>query len=305
MLKKYFTREIKIGFLIIVSGLILFFGFNYLKGVNIFNPTNYYRTSFSDVGGLQETAPVFIKGHKIGQVKKISYDFTKEQSFIVTLDVSNDLRLPKGTVVELFDDGFLGGKAIRLVFSKGETTEFCKKGEFLPSVVIPSLTDGLTGELLPRINRLLESTDSLVRSVRIITESVQLKNTLVSMEQISADLKTSSAQLKHLMNSDIPKIMHNVNTITADLAVTGNNLSKVNFEQTAQKLDQAAESLESVTQKINNGTGTLGLLVNDSALYNNLNSTSQSVNSLLIDLQNNPKRYVHFSIFGKKDKSNR
>ncbi len=305
MLKKYFTREVKIGFLIIVSGFILFFGFNYLKGVNIFNPTNYYRASFADVGGLQETGPVFIKGHKVGQVKKISYDFTKEESFVVTLDIANDLKLPKGTTAELFDDGLMGGKAIRLALPENLTSEFCKKGDFLPSKVIPGLTAGLSNELLPKINRLLDSTDSLMRSVRVITESQQLKNTLASMEQITADLEASSAQLKHLMNNDIPKITHNVNALTADFAVTGNNLSKIDFEQTTNKLDKAAESLEGVTQKINNGTGTLGLLVNDPALYNNLSATSQNANSLLIDLQKNPKRYVHFSIWGKSDKKDK
>jgi phospholipid/cholesterol/gamma-HCH transport system substrate-binding protein len=305
MLRKYFTREVKIGLLIIVSGFILFFGFNYLKGVNIFNPTNYYRASFSDIGGLQETGPVLIKGHKVGQVKKISYDFTKEESFVITLDVSTDLKLPQGTVAELFDDGLMGGKAIRLVLPKNQTNELYKKGDFLPSKVVPGLTAGLSDELLPKINRLLESADSLISSVRVITESSQLKNTMSSIEQVSADLEVSSSQLKHLMNNDIPKIAHNVNALTEDFAVTGNNLSKIDFEQTTNKLDKAAESLEGVTQKINNGTGTLGLLVNDPALYNNLSATSQNANSLLIDLQNNPKRYVHFSIWGKSDKKDK
>ncbi len=301
MIKKYITREVKIGFLVVCSGVILFFGFNYLKGINIFNPANYYQTSYTDIDGLIETSPVFSHGHKIGQVSKINYDFSKQVPFIVTLDIANDVHLPKGTVAELCNNGLVGGKAIRFIYPKN-ISEVAPKGDLLPSSVEPSLM-GDVQNLLPKVQTLLESTDSLMRSVRALAESKQLKNSLNSIEHITADLEASSSQLKTLMNNDVPKIAQNVDAMTKDFATIGSNVSKIDFAQTVNKVDNAMTNLDAVSQKINSGKGTLGLLVNDPTLYNNLSSTSKSADNLLVDMKQNPKRYVHFSIFGgKKEK---
>ena len=302
MIKKYFTREVKIGILAVAATALLLYGLNFLKGINVFEPSNYYYATYSNIDGLVETAPVFIKGHQVGQVREISYDFTEETSFIITLDVSKDLELPVGTRVELFDNGLLGGKAIRIVYAP-QSGEFVPVGDTLQSIVIPNFAKSIADELIPKINNLLSSTDSLILSVREIAASEKIRNSLESIEKSSANLEQTTEQLKVVMGQDVPKIMKNVNTITTDFATVGNNMKDINFAKTAQGIDSTMVNLQNVTEKMNSKEGSLGLLINDRALYDNLNSTSNNANNLVIDLKENPKRYVHFSVFGgKKDK---
>jgi len=299
MIKKYFTREVKIGLLVVISGFILFFGFNFLKGINIFNPTNYYYATYANIDGLVEAGPVFIKGHKIGQVKKISYDFSKERSFVITLDIAKDVKLPLGTKAELFDNGIVGGKAINLIYAP-QSGAFHTVGDTLKSDEEPDMMTKLTTHFMPKLDNLLNSTDSLIKSVRAITEGKQLKHSLSSMEKATSNLEESSVALKGLMKKDVPKIVHNVDKMTEDFSVVGGNVRNIDFAKTANTIDQTMLQLQNVTQKMNSNQGTLGLLINDRALYDNLANTSQNANLLLIDIKQNPKNYVHFSVFGKK-----
>lgn len=299
MINKYFTREVKIGLLVVISGFILFFGFNYLKGINIFNPSNYYYATYSNIDGLVEAGPVFIKGHKVGQVKKIAYDFSKEKSFVITLDIAKDVKLPLGTKAELFDNGLVGGKAINLVYAP-QSGAFHAIGDTLKSDAEQDMVTKISNQLLPKIDNLLLSTDSLIHSVRAITEGKQLKNSLNSIEKATANIEETSVDLKGMMKKDVPKIVRNVNKITEDFSVVGANVRNIDFAKTTNTIDQTMLQLQNVTQKMNSKDGTLGLLINDRSLYDNLNNTSQSANSLLIDIKQNPKNYVHFSVFGRK-----
>jgi phospholipid/cholesterol/gamma-HCH transport system substrate-binding protein len=205
MIKKYFTKEVKIGILAVSSLALLFFGLNFLKGINIFNPSNFYYATYDNIGGLVETSPVFIKGHQVGQVREIKYDFTKEPSFVITLDISSDLELPEGTRAELFDNGLMGGKAIRIVYAP-QTGQYEAVGDTIKSVIIPNFVNAISDELIPKINTLLSSTDSLILSVRDITNSPKLKNSLAAIEQSSANLEQTTTMLKGVMNQDVPKM---------------------------------------------------------------------------------------------------
>ncbi|MDR1679867.1 MAG: MlaD family protein [Prevotellaceae bacterium] len=298
-MKKIFTREVKIGLLVAVSGLILYFGFNFLKGINLFNPTNYYQAPYSELDGLTENAPVFIRGLKVGQVSKIEYDFSQQRAFIVTLDIAKDIRLPVGTRAQLFDDGLVGGKAINLLC--GEFTgQYLAVGDMLASSEEIDMVTQISNRLLPKIDYMLASGDTLINSLRAIVEGKNLQNSMQNIEHATANFEKSSDELSQLMQHDVPGIVGNVNQITGNLTVISENVSKVDFAGTATKIDQTMNELQSVTQKINSGEGSLGLLINDRQLYNNLNQTTLSADSLLSDLKNNPKRYIHFSIFGKK-----
>lgn len=299
MIKKYFTKEVKIGILAVASLALLFFGLNFLKGINIFNPSNFYYATYDNIGGLVETSPVFIKGHQVGQVREIKYDFTKEPSFVITLDISSDLELPEGTTAELFDNGLMGGKAIRIVYAP-QTGQFEAVGDTIKSLVIPNFVNAISDQLIPKINTLLSSTDSLILSVRDITNSKQLKSSLASIEQSSANLEETTAKLKGVMNQDVPKIVKNVNTITTDFAQVGNNLKEVNLAKTVDGIDATILELKEVSRKMNSNEGSLGLLINDRALYDNLSNTSNNANLLVVDIKQNPKRYLNISVFGSK-----
>ncbi len=299
MWKKIFNREVKIGLMVVTALVVLFFGLNYLKGINIFKPTNHYYLSLEAVNGLVPSNPVYIKGYKIGQVGKIEYDFAKEKSFIIQIDIQDDVKLPSGTIAELFDDGLMGGKAINLVFSSEK--DFHTAGDTLIVQVVPGLMDALSAELLPKISAALSNIDSLVVSAQKLLSSEEIEKTLISIESATADLSSSSASLKNYMQTDVPMLLSNIDTIASDFKFISSDLKQIEFDSLFQKIDGTIANLETLSESLNNKEGSLGLLINDSAVYNELDSTINSANALLKDLKENPKRYVHFSLFGRKD----
>ena len=302
-MKKIFTREVKIGLLAIVSIFVLFFGLNFLKGIDIFKSTNNYYATFEHIDGLVKSSPVSIKGYKVGQVDEVKYDFGKTNTFVIRISVAKDIKLPAGTIVELFDDGLMGGKAIRLVIDNNNfanQTNFCQSGDTLQSQIAFGLMGMVENELLPKIKSIAEQADSTLRSLRSVVESEALHNSLSSFEDITANLASSSVQLKQIMNKDVPKILDDVNVLTSDLKQLTGNLKKIDFEATFDSINHTISNLSLLTDNLNSKEGSLGLLLNDKTLYINLSNTAASANELLIDLKKSPKNYVHFSLFGRK-----
>ncbi|MCE5330983.1 MAG: MlaD family protein [Bacteroidales bacterium] len=301
MKRNFFTREVKVGIMAVVAIFVLYFGLNFLKGIDIFTPIDYYYATYENIDGLVPSSPVYVKGYKVGQVEKIKYDFTKDVAFVVKISVSNDISVPKGAKIELFDDGLMGGKAIQLVYAPLiASQELYAPGDTVESQVGTGLMAQLSGDLMPKIENLSTQADSLIRAVRVIVEGKELNNSLLSIEKTTADLAVSSAQLKKLMNSDVPRIITDVNTVTSDFKQVSGNLKKIDFAATFASVDHTIANLNLITDKVNNSEGSLGLLLNDKELYLNLNNTAASADKLLIDLKQSPKRYVHFSLFGRK-----
>ncbi len=303
MKKNFFTREVKVGIMAIVAIFILYFGLNFLKGIDIFSPINYYYATYDNVGGLVPSSPVYVKGYKVGQVEEVMYDFSIQESFVVKISVSKDIKLPKGSKIELYDDGLMGGKAIQIVFEplKGDYAAYAS-GDTIESQIGGGLMAQLSGELMPKIESISTQADSLLRSVRVLIESKEIKNSLSSIEKTTTDLAITSAQLKKIMNKDVPNVLSDVNAVTGDLKKVSGNLSKIDFAATFASIDYTIKNLNLMTDKINSGEGSIGLLLNNKDLYVNLSNTAASADQLIIDLKNNPKRYVHFSLFGSKTK---
>jgi phospholipid/cholesterol/gamma-HCH transport system substrate-binding protein len=301
MNKSFFTREVKVGIVAVIAIAVLYFGLNFLKGIDIFSSVNYYYGKYENVGGLLPSSPVYVKGLKVGQVEAIDFDFSKQEAFVVKISVSKDIHIPKGARIELYDDGLMGGKAIQLIYAPIiASQEMYASGDTLDSQVGMGLMTQLTGELLPKIESVTLQTDSLIRAVRSLVESKELKNSLNAIERTSADLASSSAQIKLMMNNDLPHILKDVNGITSDFRQISGKLKMIDYAKTFASVDYTLKNLNLITDKINSTEGTIGLLLNDKELYMNLTSTVASSDKLLIDLQKNPKRYVHFSLFGKK-----
>lgn len=301
MKKKFFNREIRVGIMAIIAIFILYFGLNFLKGIDIFSPISYYYATYENIGGLVASSPVYVKGFKVGQVEKIQYDFSKNVAFVVKFSVSKDIQIPKGAKLELYDDGLMGGKALQLIYAPvTEVQNLYVPGDTVESQVGGGIMAQLSGSLLPKVESISTQADSLLRSVRLLIESKQIKNSLSSIEKTSADLAVSSAQLKTLMKNDMPRIVKDVNGITGDFKEVSGNLKKVDFAATFASINQTIANLNFITDQVKNPNGSIGLLLNDKGLYNQLNNTASSANQLLIDLKQNPKRYVHFSLFGSK-----
>lgn len=302
-----YSREIKVGVLATVCVFLLIFGFNFLKGVNIFSPTNGYHGTFYNLHGLEEQAAVYIRGHKVGQVDDITYDFTRDSAFTVDISIHKDIALPQGTKMALVSDGLLGGMAIELQFDKnGENGE--NGGEviahdaFLPTVYVPGLIESVQGELLAHVDEAVQEVDSLVAALRVQVQGEHIKNSLENVDRISGDLTSVSANLKQLMKTQVPTIVNNADTAIANLNVIVADLRQADLKATVARVDGAVDNVNGLVSDVRSQEGTIGQLIYNKSLYNHIDATVISADSLLTDLKAHPKRYVHFSIFGKKDK---
>ncbi|MBP1637809.1 MAG: Mammalian cell entry related domain protein [Bacteroidetes bacterium] len=303
MKKKFFTREVKVGLMVIVAIFILYFGLNFLKGIDIFQKTAMYYGQFENIGGLVPSAPVYIKGYKAGQVEEVNYDFSKKESFNVKISLDNHIKLPMGTVMQLADEGLMGGKVINLIYNPVTAGQPMHKGnDILPTSVNTGLMTTVAGELMPKIENVATQADSLLRAVRVLVERKEINNSLSSIEKTTSDLAVSSAQMKGMLNNQLPSILKDVNSITSDFKQISGNLKNIDFAKTFASIDYTLKNLQIMSDRLNSNEGSLGLLMKDKTLYNNLSNTLNDADKLMIDLKENPKRYVHFSLIGSNKK---
>ena len=294
------VREIKIALLVIVCGGLLYFGMNYLKGVNLFAPVRYYVGTFENVRELTVQAPVYVRGYKVGQVDKIVYDFTKEKAFDITISVDKHVQVIEGSQMVLVSDGLMGGKAISLEIPAVpvEKDKIYATGSQLPTTVEAGLFDKLENELIAKLNTLLAHADSLVVGIDEQLTGNEIKKTLANVEQISSQLKVSAHDIQKLTHEQLPGVMNGANKAIVGLNDVIRDVKEADIQTTIAKVDTMVGNINTmVTSK----DGTLGLLLNDKTMYQNINATIVSADSLITDLKAHPKRYVHFSLFGKKE----
>jgi len=299
------TREIKVGILATVCVFLLFFGFNFLKGVNIFSPTNGYHGHFAHLHGLEEQAAVYIRGHKVGQVDKIKYDYTRDSAFTVDISIKRDIALPQGTQMALISDGLLGGVAIELqlpeVKSEG-VKELKSEGviaheSFLPTTYVPGLMESLQGQLLAHVDsavvdvdKTVQNVDSLVAALREQVAGDHIKHSLSNVDRISGDLSTVSSNLKGMMNNQVPRIVNHADTAIANLNTIVAEVKAADVASTIARVDTAVDNVNAVVAQVK------------TPILMHIDSTIIAADSLLRDLKAHPKRYVHFSLFGRKEK---
>ena len=302
-----YTREIKVGVLAIICVFLLFYGFNFLKGVNIFSPTNSYYGVYTNLHGLEEQASVFILGHKVGQVDRLHYDFTKDSAFTVDISIRKDIVLPEGTSLALRADGLLGGMALELLFPEDATEKLQQQaliahGATLPTVYLPGIVENLQNELIAKIANAVEQVDTLVAQLNGQLEGDHLKSTLANVDRISGDLTDVSGDLRRIMNTQVPGIVNNADTAIANLNTVIADIKAADLKATVARVDTAIGGVNAVIADVRAQKGTLGQLIYNKSLYNHVDATVISADSLLTDIKAHPKRYVHFSVFGKKDK---
>ncbi len=309
-----FKREAKVGLLGLIGIVILYFGFSYLKGSDLFSTTQTYKVYYKDVLGLEVSNPITYSGVVVGRVLGMKPDYEKDR-VEVTLAIKKEVKLTSNTSVMLADDGLIGGKLLKLKIQPGDKAkggqEF--KGE---------IESGLMQMMQSKLDPTLKNVDSLtVTLTKVVGEFAQ---TGQALKVLLASATTSTAGVNGIIANNSKNLSaitgnaavltQNLNTLTKSLDAqlkpilekTGtftDSLSQVKLGSTVNSLNATIKDLQGVVNGINEGKGTLGKLAGNDSLYVNLDKTAASLNMLLSDMKSNPRRYVHFSLFGGKDKS--
>ncbi|MBO7417323.1 MAG: MCE family protein [Bacteroidaceae bacterium] len=297
---KGFNREVKIGIAGIIALFLLIYGINYLKGISLFKSSSYFYVQFEDINGLVKSSPVFADGFKVGIVNTLQYDYDHPGNVVAEIDVDPSLRIPKGTTAELQSD-LLGAVKLNLLLANNPRERMNVGDTIIGSVNAGAL--GKAAAMIPTLEKMLPKLDSIMASLNTLLADPAIPATLHNIENLTASLNNNSRQLERLMRDDIPQLTGKLNEIGDNFAAISGNLKQIDYAATMSKVDETLANVQQITAKLERNDNTVGLLLNDPSLYNNLNQTAANAANLLQDLQNHPKRYVHFSVFGKKDKA--
>lgn len=297
MSKMKFSRELIVGLLGLAAMFVIYFLINFFKSIDIFDDTDKYRIEFTNIGELTNSAPVYVNGCKVGNVSSIEHNFNESNLVYLTVSIDKGMKLPEGTYAQIHNK-LMGGSTICLVLGNGEgvvepgTT---LKGELEAGAM------GEVGNMIPQIEAMLPKVDSMLTSLNSIVSNPAINNTLNNLEALSGQLNATSVQLNNLVNNEIPTALDKVIKIEDDLLKVSSQLSEVDYGTMIATLETSLNNIQQITTALNEGNGTVGMLLKDTTLYGKLNETCEAANALLEDLKENPKRYVHFSLFGNKE----
>lgn len=299
---KYFTKEVNIAIVSILAVVTLFFGLKFLKGLSLVSQDTTYYINFTNISGLGVTSVVYADGYRVGTVTDIEYDYEHPGNIRVAVDLNPELRIPKGTTATIESD-MLGNVKVNLTM-QGNPTVLIQPGGDIPGIVSNGAL-AMAAEMVPQIQALMPKLDSILTSVNRLLADPALQASLHNVEGITNNLNTTTANLNSMMaqmNTQMPGLMKKADGVMTNAETITSNFAAINVQETMNKIDQTLANVQAMTDKINNPTGTMGKLLNDPSIYDNLNATMRDADSLMIDLKAHPKRYVHFSVFGKKDK---
>ena len=299
-MKKVFRKEVIIGLSVIAALGILVFGINYLKGVNVFKASNYYYAVYDNVEGLAVSAPVTLNGFKVGQVRDIRYEFNNPGHVSVEMSLDKALRIPSGSKALLGTD-LLGTASISLQLNN-EAASVHAVGDTIESGSAKGLS-GLTENVIPSVETIFPKIDSLLSGLNAIVADPALKASVGRLDAISADLAVASQRLASTMNSlapvvaDVKNITSNVDSLTGDLAEVSHRLNQAEIDSLLANLSATSANLAALSAQLNDPESSIGKLTRDPELYDNINSTVSSLDSLFVDIKRNPKRYVTIKVF--------
>ncbi|NLI37360.1 MAG: MCE family protein [Bacteroidales bacterium] len=297
-MKQLTSKEVKIGIVTIVALGVLIFGINYLKGVNIFKPSTYYYVKFKDVNGLAKSSPVFADGYRVGIVHDIVYDYNHPGNIDVEVELDKLMRVPKNTTAVIVSS-LMGTLRLNLIIPR-EAAGFCAIGDTITGGLDSGMMETVQ-QLVPAVEKLLPKIDSILTSVNALVSDPSIRASLHSIQTTTSNLADASYGLKRLMNKDVPRLTKKMDMIGDNAIAITDHLKGIDFKSSMANIDSTLRDVKMITGKLNSKDNTMGLFLNDRALYDNLNSTFIGASSLLQDLKANPKRYVHFSLFGRKN----
>ena len=301
-MKKLFSKEVQIALVAIVGIIVLFFGMKFLKGMFLFSTDDSYYVEFDDISGVSASCPVYANGYRVGVVEDVIFNYDSQDKIVAVLGLNKQLRLPKASTAEIASD-LLGNVKLELKFGPnpvdvmepGDTLSGKKQGGALAKAA----------DMLPQFEKMLPKVDSILASVNMLLMNPAIANSLHNVDQITAHLVTTTNELNRLtasLNQQMPGTLTKVDGLLDNTTTLTKNLSELDIAMTMAKVNSTLQNVEQMTAKLNSNEGTLGLLMRDQELYRNMASTMGHVDSLMIDLKQHPQRYVHFSLFGRKNK---
>ena len=299
-MKKIVTKEFIIGICVLVALVVLFFGIDFLRGINLFQPTNFYHASYSNVAGLEIAAPVTIDGYKVGQVREINFDFNSPGEIDVVLALDEKLSLPTDSRA-VIESGLMNGASIRIIM--GKASEKIPVGGNVQTAVVPDLMSALSGGLMPAVENILPKVDSLLYNLNLLVSDPALLTSIQRLDAITSKVELATVGLNHTMNNQLPIVMNNagkittnLDTVVQNLAVLSAQLKALPLQSTMANVDATTSNLVKFSNQLNDQNSTLGLLMNDPELYNKLNRVAADVDSLIVDIKRNPKRYISIKL---------
>lgn len=319
------SREIKIGVAFILTIAAFYWGVNFLKGNNIFSNTRKIYAVYPRVNGLMRSNPVTINGLNVGKISKISFTNDTSRYLIVEMSITHNIPIPNNSIAQIYSSDLLGSKAIEILL--GKATVFVKEGDTLHAESKGSLEDEVSRQVIPlklKAEALMGSFDTLISVFNqvmnaqtrdnLIKSFASIKNTIQNLEVTTSSLDT----LVNKQKGRLTDIIINVESITkniknnnkqitsaiSNISALTDTLVAANLSKTIKTTQRALQNFEQITDKINNGKGSLSLLINNDSLYNQLEGSSRNLNLLLEDLKAHPSKYVNISVFGKKEQKN-
>lgn len=299
-MKKLISKEFIIGISVIAAILVLVFGIDYLKGINLFSPANFYYAEYENVQGLETAAPVTINGYKVGQVREIQFDYANPGKVRVLLALNKDLKLPVDSKAELAST-LLSGAYVNI--RMGSSTKMLEKGSNVPTMVVPDMMASISNDVMPAVNSILPKIDSLLYNLNTLVADPALLASIQRLDGITGNVYAATDGLKTTLKSDIPIIMrntrgitHGLDSVVSNLGMLSYNLKELPLSRTVDNVNQITANLTKFSDQLNNQKSTLGMLMNDPELYNRLNSVAASVDSLIVDIKRNPKRYISIKL---------
>ena len=304
------SKEIRTALFVLVSILLFIFGFNFLKGTSILDKQKTVYAIYGEVDGLMVGASVSVNGLAIGNVTSLDF-LANSTKVIVTLKVKDELRFSPNSTATLYETGLIGGIAIAIepVFENGNIV---KSGDTLKSTIRPGLTELINEQVQPlqrNLQSILVSVDSLFIGVTNIMNQDSQNNLKIALDEMTSAISLINSTAKILENtittneSTINNSIKNIEGVSSNMQKITDSLADSNLSETISNLEKSIEGINKAVRDLNSDSSSLGLLIRKDEFYNTLNSSVNDLNELLIDLKSNPKRYVHFSIFGRKDKS--
>lgn len=306
------TKELKIGFVAILTIAVLFVGLNYLKGLNVLNNNRDFHAAYNNIGGLKEGSPVLLNGYQVGMVSNVSLLTNDNQKILVTVSVEEDFEIPDNTVLKIVNQDLMGTKSIDLVL--GNSLVFAISGDTLTSGIQGSLQDEVNAQILPlkiKTEELIGSIDSVMRIVTIVLDKgarENLSNSFESLEQTFQLMAQTMSKVDEIVDQNderISSIVKNLEDNNDAIAGILRNFSAISDDIVKSDIRGLLTNLSEISNSINDSEGSLGMLINDKDFYSNLENTSKELESLIKDIKDNPRRYVGFSIIGGKSKSQR